>query len=105
MAKSKLIPLIALGAVAGAVISLMDKETRTQTVQSVKNAKEKVTYYAQNRDELEHLIASKTEQIQSLYTNNQETINSFLSGGKDGDSLPKTLLSMVTDTKDAFSKK
>jgi hypothetical protein len=105
MGKSKLLPFIAIGALAGAAISMFDKHTRAHTVTSVKNAKDKVTYYAQNRDELENLITSKLEQVQSLYTNNQDTINSFLSGGQEGKSLPETVISMVVETKDAFTKK
>lgn len=105
MAKSKLLPFIAIGALTGAAISMFDKHTRAHTVTSVKNAKDKVSYYAQNRGELENLITSKIEQVQTLYTSNQDTINSFLSGGQEGKSIPETVISMVMDTKDAFAKK
>lgn len=105
MGKSKLLPFIAIGAAAGAVISLLDKGTREHTVATIKNAKDTVTYYAQNRGELENLITSKVEQVQSLYNDNQELINSLVSGVQGAKSLPETLLSMVTETKDAFSKK
>lgn len=105
MGKSKLLPFIAIGAVAGAVISLLDKGTRENTVSTVKNVKDQVTYYAQNRGELENLITSKVEQVQSLYTENQDTINSLLANVGDAKELPNTLLSMINETKDAFSKK
>lgn len=105
MGKSKLLPFIAIGALTGAAISMLDKHTREHTVTSVKNAKDTVSYYAQNRGELENLITTNVEKVQSLYTNNQDVINSFLSGGQGGKSLPETILGMVTDTKDAFAKK
>ena len=50
--KSKLLPFIAIGAVVGAAISMLDKKTRDHTVDTAKKAKETVTYYAENRDEL-----------------------------------------------------
>lgn len=105
MGKSKLLPFVAIGAVAGAIISMFDKNTREQTVTAVKNAKDTVSYYAQNRGELENLVMSKVEQVQSLYENNQETIQSLLSNVQNAKSLPETLMSMVNDTKNAFSKK
>ena len=105
MAKSKLLPFVAIGAIVGAAISMLDKTTREHTVATVKNAKDTVTYYAQNRGELENLIASKVEQVQSLYTNNQEMINSVLSSAQDAKVLPETLIGMINETKEAFSKK
>ena len=105
MAKSKLLPYVAIGAIVGAAISMLDKTTRDHTISTVKNAKNTVTYYAQNRGELENLITSKVEQIQTLYTNNQESINSVLTGIQDSKALPETVLSMVNETKEAFSKK
>jgi hypothetical protein len=105
MAKSKFVSFIAIGAVAGAIISLMDKNTREQTVNTVKTAKDKVTYYSQNPGEIENFITSKVEQVQSLYSDNEQLINSLFSGAKDTKALPQTLLSMVNETKEAFSKK
>jgi hypothetical protein len=105
MGKSKLLPFIAIGAVAGAVISLLDKGTREQTVSTVKTAKDQVSYYAQNRGELENLLTSKVEQIQALYTDNQDKIQSLLANAGDAKELPNTLLNMINETKDAFSKK
>ena len=105
MAKSKLLPFIAIGAVVGAAISMLDKTTREHTISTVKNAKDTVSYYAQNRGELENLIASKVEQVQTLYTNNQDKINSLIAGIQDSKALPETLLGMMDETKEAFSKK
>ena len=103
--KSKLLPFIAIGAVVGAAISMLDKKTREHTVDTAKKAKETVTYYAENRDELAALIESKVEQAQNLYGNVNETIQSLAQNGNDIKELPVTIQSMVADTIDAFSKK
>lgn len=105
MAKSKLLPFVAIGAIVGAAISMLDKTTREHTVASVKSAKDTVTYYAQNRGELENLITSKVEQVQALYTNNQEMINTIITGAQEAKVVPETLVSMINETKEAFSKK
>jgi hypothetical protein len=105
MGKSKLLPYLVIGAVTGVAISMLDKYTRDHTIKTVKNAKDTVTYYAQNRGELENLIASKVEQVQTLYTNNQEVINSVLARAQEAKVVPETLLSMINETKEAFSKK
>lgn len=102
MGKSKLIPFIALGALAGAVISMLDKETRTHTQETVKKAKDTVTYYAGNRDELEQLILSKVEQVQSIYSNASENVQSLITQAQDVKALPMTLKSMLTDTKETL---
>ena len=105
MAKSKLLPYVAIGALIGAAISMLDKTTRDHTISTVKNATDTVKYYAQNRGELEDLIASKVEQAQAVYTNNQEMINPIITTAQDAKVLPDTLLGMVSETKEAFSKK
>ncbi len=105
MSKSKLLPFVAIGAIVGAAISMLDKTTRDHTVSTVKNATSTVKYYTQNPEELENLVASKVEQLQAVYTKNQETINSLLAGTQNSKALPETILGMVNETKDAFSKK
>mgnify|MGYP003498890989 FL=1 len=105
MAKSKLLPYVAIGALVGAAISMLDKSTRDHTISTVKNATSTVKYYAKNRGELENLIASKMEQVQTIYANNQEMLNSVLTTAQDAKVLPDTLLGMVNETKEAFSKK
>ncbi|MEO4055439.1 YtxH domain-containing protein [Solibacillus sp. CAU 1738] len=101
--KSKLIPAIILGAITGAAVSMFDKKTREHTVDTSKKVKETVSYYAQNRDELQTLIETKIEQAQSLYTTTSTNINSIMSHLEDAKELPKTVMSLVSETKQAFS--
>ena len=104
MAKSKLIPAVLLGALAGAVLSMLDKNTREHTIETSKKMKETVTYYAQNRDELVRLVETKVDQAQSVYASTQDNLTSIMEKVEDAKSLPETIMSLVTETKEAFSK-
>ena len=103
--KSKLLPFIAIGAIAGAVISMFDKQTREHTVETTKKVKDTVSYYAENKDELLALVESKVEQAQGIYGTVNNNIQSLMQNGNDLKTLPSTIQSMVSDTIQAFSKK
>lgn len=103
--KSKLLPFIAVGAVAGAAISLLDRQTREHTIETSRKVKDTVTYYASNTDELQQLIEDKVGQAQSFYSAATENFNSLLTQAEDAKTLSATLQSMVTETKDAFFPK
>lgn len=103
--KSKLLPFIAIGAVTGAAISMLDKHTREHTIETAKKAKDTVTYYTENRDELLALVESKIEQAQSVYGTVNNSIQSIMQNENDIKQLPSTIQSMVTETIQAFSKK
>ncbi|KGR87058.1 hypothetical protein [Lysinibacillus odysseyi] len=104
MAKSKLLPAVLLGALTGAVISMLDKNTRQHTMETSKKVKETVMYYAKNSDELVQLIETKAEQAQNLYSSAQKNMESIMSQVEDAKALPDTIMSMVTETKEAFTK-
>lgn len=103
--KSKLLPFMAIGAIAGAVISMFDKQTRNHTVETTKKMKDTVSYYAENRDELLALVESKVEQAQDIYGSVNNNLQSLIENGNDLKSLPTTIQSMVSETMAAFSKK
>ncbi|MGN7478452.1 YtxH domain-containing protein [Solibacillus silvestris] len=103
--KSKLLPFIAIGAVTGAAISMLDRQTREHTIETAKKAKETIAYYAENRDELLELVESKVEQAQSVYGTVNSNIESIMQNGNDIKELPTTIQSMVSETIQAFSKK
>lgn len=105
MMKSKLLPFIAIGAVVGAAISMLDKQTRQHTVETTKKVKDTVTYYAENQDELLALVESKMEQVQTFYGSVNDSVQSIMQNGNDLKSLPATIQGMVSETVDAFSKK
>ncbi len=103
--KSKLLPFIAIGAIVGAAISMLDKQTREHTVETTKKAKDTVSYYAENRDELLSLVESKVEQVQGLYGKVNDNVQALMQNGNDIKSLPSTIQSLVSETIEAFSKK
>lgn len=104
MTKSKLIPAVLIGAAVGAVVSMFDRTTREHTIETAKKAKETVAYYAQNSDELQRLVDSKLGEVQSLVSSAEQNISSFTGKADQTTSLPETIISLVTETKEAFSK-
>jgi len=105
MAKSKLIPSIIIGAAVGATISMFDKETRQHTINIAKKAKNNVTYYARNVDELQQAIETKLDKAQHLLSTAEQNINSFAGKKNDTTSLPETISTLLVETKEAFTKK
>lgn len=103
--KSKLLPFILIGAAVGAVLSMLDKQTREQTIDTTKKIKDTVSYYAANSDELQQLIEDKVGQAQSFYSAATDNFNSLLAQAEDAQSLPSTIQSLVAETKDAFFPK
>ena len=50
------------------------------------------------------LVETKVEQAQSVYASTQQNLTSFMTKVEDAKSLPETIMSLVTETKDAFTK-
>lgn len=105
MVKSKLVPAILVGAAVGAIVSFFDKNTREHTIQTAAKVKETVTYYAQNSDELQSLVEAKVQQAQSLYSSAEQNIQALIGKDEQGQSFPETITALLTETKEAFSKK
>lgn len=103
--KSKLLPAVLIGAVVGAALSMLDKSTREHTVEQAKKLKDTTVYFAQNREELQQLVEQRVSQVTSLYQAAEQNIQSIVEKIEDAKTLPDTLTSLVTETKDAFSKK
>lgn len=107
MGKSKLLPFVVVGALVGAAISMLDKTTRQHTVETSKKAKDKVAYYAENREELMGLVGSKVQQAQTLYSSVNNNVQTLLQGQDPNElkTLPGTIQDLVSETIQAFSKK
>lgn len=102
MSESKLLKSIVIGALTGAVISMFDRKTREHTIEMSKKVKDSVIYYAKNKDELQHLIEEKLEEVQELYDNASDNINTIFHKIEEVKELPNTVQSIVNDTKSAF---
>lgn len=103
MGENKLLKAVIAGAVIGGIVSMFDRATRESTVATVKTTTERAKYYAQNRDELMHMVEGKIAQVQSLYDSAQTNINKLVENADQLKGLPETLQAMVGDTKQAFS--
>ncbi|MBM7700057.1 hypothetical protein [Kurthia huakuii] len=101
---NKLVAGIALGAVAGAVISLLDRQTRQETTQKLKSASANVQYYAANRDELKDNLLAKVEAIQTAYNRIAEDKDYYLEKLEEVKALTPQVKAFVSDTKEAFAE-
>lgn len=99
---NKLVAGIALGAVAGAVVSLLDRQTRQETTQKLKSATANIQYYAANRDELKDNLLAKVENVQSLYNRFAEDKDYYLEKIEEVRALTPQIKSFVSETKEAF---
>lgn len=77
MGNNKFVAFTVVGAVAGAVISMLDRQTRKQTIETAKKTADVVSYYAKNKEELQSLIEEKVSTAQSLYNNVTEKVSVF----------------------------
>ncbi|MBK3495793.1 YtxH domain-containing protein [Viridibacillus sp. YIM B01967] len=99
---NKLFVGIAIGAFTGAAISMLDRTTRNNTVNTVKNIAEDVQYYAKNRDELAEKVQIKVEKYQSLYNTFTTEKDYYLEKINEIQSFSPQVKNLLTDTKNAF---
>lgn len=99
MSKSKLLKGILLGAVSGALISMLDRTTRKQTVKTIGKAKDSIVYYVKNRDELEQFVSEQVENVKQLYQKTAENVNSIVEKIDEMKELPEAVQNIVENTK------
>lgn len=99
MSESKLLKGIIIGAVSGALISLLDRKTREHTIKCLGKAKDTIVYYVKNRDELEQLISEQVENVQQLYEKTTENVSVIVDKIDEIKELPETVQTIVENTK------
>lgn len=67
MSGSKFGKFIVLGAVTGAVVSLFDRQTREQVMETSKKTIDGVRYYSKHPEVIKEKIQEKSNQVQSIY--------------------------------------
>lgn len=67
MSQNKLMTGIVVGAAVGALVSLLDRNTREDVVDKSKRASDNAKYYASNKDELKSAFKEQAERAQNLY--------------------------------------
>lgn len=105
MSQSKLCKGVVIGAIVGAAVSMFDRKTREHTVETMKNIKDSVIYYAKNRDEFQQLVYEKIEKMQKLYEDTTENVNFIMEKIDEMKEIPSTVQAIVEDTKAPFSSK
>ena len=103
MGQSKLLASIIVGAAVGAALSMLDRTTREKTIASTKKITETVSYYAENRAELQELIQEKVTAAQSFYESASNNVSMLVEKADEFKELPSTIQDMISDTKSAFS--
>lgn len=105
MSKSKLCKAMITGAIVGACVSMFDRKTREHTINTAKSIKDKVVYYAKNREELQQCMNEKVEKAKKLYENASEYVNTIVDKIDEVKEIPNTIQSMVSETKEVFTEK
>lgn len=95
---------IALGAVAGAAISLLDRQTREQTIQKATNIKTDVQYLYYSRDQVKENAKGKFSKVQGLIENVMENKDFYLEKIAELKETTPKLAQQFQQTKEAFSK-
>ncbi|QMT18356.1 YtxH domain-containing protein [Planococcus maritimus] len=67
MSQNKLMTGIVVGAAVGALVSLLDRNTREDVMDKSKRASDSAKYYASNKDELKSAFKEQAERAQNLY--------------------------------------
>ncbi|RUL51598.1 MULTISPECIES: YtxH domain-containing protein [Lysinibacillus] len=104
MSESKLLKSVVIGAVAGAIISMFDRKTREHTIETTKKIKDKMIYYANNREQLQQLIEEKVDEVQELYEKASENVSLIVNTIEEVKEIPESIQHIVNDTKQAFSE-
>lgn len=105
MSECKLLKGIVIGAISGALISMIDKKTRNHTVECLLKAKDTISYYSQNRNELKEIIETQMTNVKQLYTKTTENINLIVETIESLKELPESVQNVVNNTKSAITQK
>lgn len=68
MSQNKLMTGILVGAAIGAIVSLLDRNTREDVINTSRKASENAKYYANNKDELRTAFKEQADRAQNLYS-------------------------------------
>jgi gas vesicle protein len=100
---NKLVTGIALGAVTGAALSMLDRRTRETTVRKVKHFMIDVQYYASNRQEIVDKLQSKASSVQSMYSTFMKDKDFYLEKINEIQELTPQVKDIVLETKEVLT--
>ncbi|WP_299512321.1 YtxH domain-containing protein [uncultured Rummeliibacillus sp.] len=100
---NKLVTGIALGAVTGAALSMLDRHTRETTVRKVKHFMIDVQYYASNRQEIVDKLQSTASSVQSMYSTFMKDKDFYLEKINEIQELTPQVKDIVLETKEVLT--
>lgn len=104
MGKSKLGTFIMIGALTGALASMMDRSTRVKLGQRIKYIKSEVEFYSKNTDVLKIKLEEKKDKIQSIVGQFTEDATYVKEKVDELKLLTPQVKGMVSETKETFTE-
>lgn len=102
MAKNKLAQGIVLGAIIGGALSLLDRETRRQTIDATKRSSEAISYYANNPKELTDRVKVKVDQLKETAEQLQGDFAFLTDKVNEVKELTPKMKGILNETKETF---
>ncbi|WP_342526141.1 YtxH domain-containing protein [Chryseomicrobium sp. FSL W7-1435] len=103
MGQSKFSKGILFGALAGAFISLLDRQTRDVMKTRARSANERARYYSENREVLKHDIETKINHYKSLYEKLSQDAQYLSSQVNEVKQIAPQVQTLLSETKNTFS--
>lgn len=103
MSQSKFSKGILFGAMAGALISLLDRQTRDVMKTRARSASERARFYSDNREVLKHDLETKINHYKSLYEKLSNDAQYLTSQVNEVKQIAPQVTTLLSETKDAFS--
>lgn len=103
MSQSKFSKGILFGAMAGALVSLLDRQTRDVMKTRARSASERARFYSDNREVLKHDLETKINHYKSLYEKLSNDAQYLTSQVNEVKQIAPQVTTLLTETKDAFS--
>lgn len=103
MSQSKFSKGILFGAMAGALVSLLDRQTRDVMKTRARSASERARFYSDNREVLKHDLETKINHYKSLYEKLSNDAQYLTSQVNEVKQIAPQVTTLLSETKDAFS--
>ncbi|MFC4355695.1 YtxH domain-containing protein [Chryseomicrobium palamuruense] len=103
MSQSKFSKGLLYGALAGALISLLDRQTRDVMKNRARTASEKAKYYNNNREVLKHDLETKINHYKSLYEKLASDAQYLTTQVNEVKQIAPQVQTLLSETKNTFS--
>lgn len=102
MSSSRFWKGVFLGAIAGGVLTLFDRQTRTAVAEHCRQTKDRITYYAKNPEEAARCVTESTRKIRATIEEVGEDISFITEKVEELRELTPQMVDVVKDTKDVL---